>query len=287
MASFPSPYPVQDSFISRIIFTLKKVDLSKINEQLQHILNKILLNYYFLFGIAPASIRILGGEKSTGILSYPANNSTIQLWTHMPDYDIYLQDKTELNDSCKNTGVFLDEYLPLHPDYLTLGFEFPIAPDVYYSKICNFFKTLEKNMDTEIVIAAHPRSDYDKLPDYFCGRTIIKGKTAQLVKESSFVIAHDSTSINFAILYRKPIVFITTDDLQKLISGPCAFGLFIPAIASALGKIPLNIDHTSGFNRDKEMEINEEAYLRYRNNYIKKTGSPEKPLWEIFCSYLQ
>jgi hypothetical protein len=287
MVSFPSPYLIQNSIIGRIVSILKRGNSLKSKEIVEHILNKILLKYYFIFGIAPASIILLGGEKSTGSPSYPVNKTTIRLWTHYLDYDIYLQLKTEFNDFCKMNGVFLDEYLPLHPDFLYIGIEFPISPNNYYPKICNFFKTLEKNMDTTIVIAAHPKSDYDKAPDYFCGRTIIKGETARLVKESSFVIAHMSTSINFAVLYHKPIVFITTDDLQKQISGKYIPGLYIQTIASELGKLPINIDHLSGFNWDKEMEINEEAYLRYKNHYIKKPGTPEKPMWEIFYSYIQ
>jgi len=287
MVSFPSPYPIQNSFIGRVVSIIKKGNSLKFKEILWHFLNKILLKYYFIFGIVPASIILLGGEKSTASPSYPVNKTTRRLWTHFPDYDIYLQHKTERNDSCKTTGVFLDEYLPFHPDFLYVGIEFPISPDDYYPKICNYFKIIEKNMNTQIVIAAHPRSDYNNSPDYFCGRTIIKGKTACLVKESSFVIAHMSTSINFAILYHKPIIFITTDDLQKLIWGKYIPGLYITAIASELGKIPINIDHVSGFNWDKEMEINEEAYLRYRNLYIKKQGTPEKSMWEIFSSYIQ
>lgn len=287
MASFPNPYPIQNSFIRRIVSIPKKVASLKINEIIQHSLNKILLNYYFLFCISPASIIILGGEKSTGCSSYPVNKKTTRLWTHMPDYDIYLHDKTEINGTCKKSGVFLDEYFPLHPDFLCMGIDFPISPDNYYPKICNFFKILEKRMNTEIVIAAHPRSDYENLPDYFCGRSIIKGKTGHLVKESSFVIAHMSTSIDFAVLYHKPIVFITSDDLQKMNSGKNISGLYIQAIASELGKKPINIDNLSGFNLDKEMEINEEAYIRYKNLYIKKQGTPEKPMWEIFCLYIR
>ncbi|MDP2813940.1 MAG: hypothetical protein Q8N92_05775 [Erysipelotrichaceae bacterium] len=287
MVPFPNPHPIQTSFKDRIVSILKKVDALRVKEIIQHLLNIILLNYYFLFGIAPASIILLGGEKSAGNISYPVNNTTIQLWTHMQDYDIYLQDKTEINAISKKNGVFLDEYLPFHPDFLCMGIGFPISPDNYYPMLCNFFKILENSMKTEIGIAAHPRSDYENLPDYYCGRSIIKGKTAHLVKESSFVLAHMSTSIDFAVLYHKPILFITSDDLQKMNAGKNITGLYINAIAMELGKIPINIDHLSGFNAENEMKINEEAYRNYKNLYIKKQGTPEKPMWEIFCTYIQ
>jgi hypothetical protein len=218
---------------------------------------------------------------------YPINKTTIRLWTHHPDYDIYLQYKTRMNDSSKTTGVFLDQYLPFHPDYIHSDIKFPISPDTYYPNLCNFFNTLEKTTKTEIVIAAHPRSDYEHLPDYFQGRTIIKGKTAEMIRDSTFVIAHSSTSLDFAVLYHKPIVFVTTDALEKMISGKNIIGLYIRTIAYELGKKPINIDHISEFNWDEEMKINKDGYYRYKYNYIKKQGTPEKPMWDIFCSYIQ
>lgn len=287
MVPFPSPEPIQNSFTGRVVSVLKKGNALKFNQIIQHVLNKILLDYYFVFGIAPASIILLAGETSPGKPSYPVNKSTSRLWTHMPDYDIYLQQKNEPEDPCKIEGVFLDQYLPRHPDFLHMGIDFPFSPSDYYPKICNFFEILEKNMNSRIVIAAHPRSDYDNSPDYFGGRTIIKGQTSRIVKKSSFVVTHTSTSINFAVLYHKPIVFITTDNLQKMVSGKNILGLYIQAIARELGKNPINIDHVSEFNWECEMAIDEEAYLRYKNLYIKRKGTPENPLWEIYCSHLQ
>lgn len=286
MASFPNPFPVQEWSIHRITQILKKAGSLKVPEIIGHILNKIQLNYYSLFGIAPASIVILGGERSSAGSSYPVDKATTRVWTHSFDYDIFLKNESETGDSHTGNGIFLDQYLPFHPEYHYFDVK-PISPEKYYPGLCNFFTLLEKNMNSRIVIAAHPRSDYPDLPDYFCGRSIIKGETARLIRDSSFVIAHSSTAINFAILYRKPVLFLTTDELQKKVSGMDITGLFIPAIAAELGKLPINIDHTSGFSWEREMSVDTNAYLRYKNNYIKKEGTPEKYGWEIFYSCTQ
>jgi hypothetical protein len=285
--SFPNPYPVQKGFFRKIGSMLRKGDSLKINEIFHHFLKKILLKYHHVFGIAPASIILLSGDKSPGTPSYPIDDKTTRLWMHSLDYDIYLRCKDQPSNPGKITGVFLDEYLPFHPDFHDVGIRDPISPDNYYPKICDFFTMLEKRIDSRIVIAAHPRSDYDNLPDYFCGRIIIKGETARLVKESSFVIAHMSNSLDFAVLFHKPVVFITTDDLQKMSSGKNITGLYIQAIAAELGKIPVNIDQVSKFDWDKEMAIDEEAYSRHKSHYIKKQGTPEKPMWEIFYSHIR
>ena len=53
-----------------------------------------------------------------------------------------------------------------------------------------------------------------------------------------------------------------------------------------IGKIPINISNKYPELND-ELFIDEEKYLHYKNNYIKMEGMPEKPIWEIFCNYLE
>jgi hypothetical protein len=285
--TLPSPSaPVITSYPERIFTFFKKGLALNFSQIIQHFINKIILNYYPVFGIAPASIILLGGEKTAECLSYPVDLKTIRLWAHYLDYDIYLQHKSEPRDCNNKGGVFLDQYLPFHPDYIHMGLDFPIEPEVYYQNLCSFFSMLEMNMDSRIVIAAHPRSDYPNQPDYFCGRSIVKGQTAALVERSSFVITHTSTSIHYAILYHKPIILITNDRLEMMTSGKNILGLYNQVIARELNKTPINVDHEYSFDWDAEMRIDEVAYQRYKNLYIKKEGTPEKPVWEIFSSYL-
>jgi hypothetical protein len=287
MESFTTSEPVQNcSFGSQIKYMMKKGFSLKLRTILEHLINKTLIAYYPVFGIAPASLIILAGEKSAEISPYPVDADTVRVWTHIPDYDIYLRQKDEINDFPKFEGIFLDQYLPMHPDFLHMGADFPFTPDAYYPKVCNFFSILEKNMKLQIVIAAHPRSDYEHSPEYFEGRTIIKGKTADMVRNCSFVITHTSTSLDFAVLYNKPVIFITTDILEKMTSGKNNYGSIIQSKASVLGKTPINIDHVTDFDWASEMKIDQAAYLRHKNLYIKKEGTPEKPLWEIYCSYI-
>jgi hypothetical protein len=59
-------------------------------------------------------------------------------------------------------------------------------------------------LDLTVVIAGHPCGHYEKRPDFFQGRKVIQGKTAELVKNAKLVILLESAAINFAILYKKP-----------------------------------------------------------------------------------
>ena len=180
-------------------------------------------------------------------------------------------------------GVFLDEYLPFHPDFIHLQMAHPTTAEDYYPLLRRFFGFLEDNYGVRIIIAAHPRSRYEELPNYFGGRPVIRGKTAQMVRESEFVIAHSSTSLNFAVLFYKPVIFITTNQLEQSSQGP-----FIHLMASWFGKQPINIDDQPiGVDWESELRINEEAYARYRNSYIKKDNSEELPFWQIVSNKIK
>jgi len=287
MATLPTPKPVHNGILQHVGEILKRIDSMKFVEIVKHFLNLSLLKYYFLFGISPASLIILGGEKSVRINSYPVNKATVRLWAHTFDYDIFLKDKDNSDNSAKKYNVFLDEYFPFHPDFLTMGIGYQLTPEEYYPALGNFLEVLEQKSDTETLIAAHPRSRYEALPDFFSGRPILKGKTSLLVKNANLVIAHMSTSVNFAVLYRKPIIFITSDKIKKMNSGKNIAGLYIQTMAEMFGKEPVNVDHLEDFSLVNLTTIDDEAYTKYITDYIKKPGTPEKPIWDIFASYLR
>lgn len=287
MATHPNPKPVRSGLFQHTKEILKRIYSLKFVEIVQHFLNIGLLEYYFLLGISPASVIIIGGEKSIEMNSYPVNKATRQLWAHTFDYDIFLRERDSTGDPSKKYNVFLDEYLPFHPDFLTMGIGYPLPPEDYYPALGIFFDVLEEKTGAETRIAAHPRSTYESMPDLFSGRPLFKGKTSLLVKNANLVIAHMSTSVNFAVLYRKPIVFITSDKLKKMDSGKNITGLYIQTMAELFGKEPVNVDHLEDFSLADLMTIDDETYTTYITNYIKKPGTPEKPIWEIFTSYLR
>jgi hypothetical protein len=225
---------------------------------------------------------LAGGERSVGShrLMAPETNT---VWAHTLDYDIYLRSEEDSLPADSSLGVFLDEYMPFHPDWVQLGMAAPVAAGDYYPRMTRLFDLLESTYRVEMVIAAHPRSCYEDHPDYFGGRKVLRGNTAELVRRSKFVIAHFSTALNFPVLFNKPVLFVTTDTLsQNAHTGPA-----ISVMSGWLGKIPINIDQKPTLDWQKELTIDEAAYARYRNAYIKKDDSPEKLCWQIFADYLK
>lgn len=233
-------------------------------------------------GIRPATVLLAGGERSIRG-SCPISKDTEILWAHSLDYDIFLEEKDKPTQVDMKMGVFLDEYLPFHPDYIHMGVSPPSAPEDYYPILCRFFDLLERECGIQIVIAAHPRAHYEERCKNFGRRRVYKGKTAELVRQSGLTIAHASTSLNFAVLFQKPVLFITTNRLQQ---SPVA-GPYIVTMATWLNKTPINLDELPHIDWEKELTVDQASYARYQEAYIKKRGSPEKPCWQIFADFLK
>lgn len=281
------PFPSNDNS-KNLLKRIKKLTPKKLYCKLKQLISKDLLQAIFLhtkfnyLGIQAASMVLAGGEKSINYRA-PVSKKTKILWLHTLDYDIYLKENDKPIQIERNNGVFLDENVPFHPNYLIFGVSPFSQSEEYYPILCRFFDFLENKYGIHILIAAHPSSHYENHPEYFGRRPIIRGRTAELVRKTAFTIAHSSTAINFALLFRKPIIFITTDGLN------CSpQGLFIDLMASLFGKKAINLNnHSLAIDWNKECTVDEEAFRRYKNDYIKKDDSEDLLFWQIFANHMK
>jgi len=236
-------------------------------------------------GLRPANFIIAGGSRSLGNAAnkYPKliASTTKIIWTHTMDFDIYLKSREQPPVLDDNIAVFLDQYFPFHPDLRLRAEAFDLDADEYYQVLSNFFSGVEKELGLRVVIAAHPRSDYDNLPDYFGGREIIRGKTVELVRRSKLVLLHYSTAINFAVFYDKPILFVSTRNTEGTFLRD-----YIRSMANLFEKQPVVVDASPQVDLRREMIVDSDVYGNYKDAYIKRSGSPEKYLWEIVVDYL-
>lgn len=269
--------PVEGSVSAKNKFNriLKIFNLVKLRA---YLIRKIPLKY---LNINPATFVIAEGLKSN-IHRAEVTAKTTVLRTHSLNYDVYLSMQNEPARQ-QNVAVFLDNYLPFHTDAAFSNEKSPVTPDIYFNELRRFFDFLEAQCKIKIIIAAHPRAKYEEHGDLYAGREIIKNKTAELVKNASFVIANFSTSISFAVLFKKPVVFFTTDELNDTQNTMYNYKKFIADIASSLGKTPINISENLDSNKI-DLNIDELKYNEYRNNYIKVDGSKNLPFWQIICN---
>lgn len=229
-------------------------------------------------GVPPATLVVAGGEESLASQDgfYPVAPASHVVWAHSHDYDHYLEEQQTARTVDPAQAVFLDEYLPFHPDYEYLRIDPPSTADAYYPRLRAYFDYLERTHGVRVVIAAHPRAEYERHPDYFGGRPVVRGRTPELVRSSGFVIAHSSTSLNYAVMFEHPVVFVTTDAIE----ASAYLGRYIADLAARFGSPRLNLDRAeSTWCAAQPVDIG--AYHRYRAAYIKKPGSPEQLMWRI------
>lgn len=173
---------------------------------------KILKDVRNRFANITKSNRIEKAYKKKGIKSYDiifsSTNDGTEYINH-PDYDQCLRPDSLINKDEKRYIVYLDNYFPYHPDIIRNNPNIQkIDIEKHYKEINSLFSLIESKFNCEVIIAAHPKSDY-KI-GVFGKRRIIKYQTRELIRNASLVLLHSSNAIAFAIGYNIPFMFIST-----------------------------------------------------------------------------
>ena len=90
---------------------------------------------------------------------------------------------------------------------------------------------------------------------------------------------HYSTAVSYCVLFNKPIIFITNNELKYKRAG-----YQIKTLTDSLGSNIINIDNA--FKKIKP-NVNFFKYKKFKNNYLKYPGSEEQNSWDIINEYLK
>lgn len=225
----------------------------------------LIKNYDFVFAAGVADASQYNGRSRVVALNHP-------------DYDNYLGVKNKADRIIKSEYcVFLDDNLVYDTDYKI--FNMQIEPASYFKSLCSFFDRLEKRHHLKVVIAAHYKAEYQG-PE-FGDREIIKGKTNELAKDCRFAIAHYSTSISFAVLYEKPLLFIYTSEMKEMF-----YFQVIKQFASVLGGTILNIDDIHGNEGLHINPPNRLQYNDYKYKHLTSRSTENKLSAGVFIQYM-
>jgi hypothetical protein len=222
---------------------------------------------------------VCGGSNLNFKVQNQANCTAI--WSHCLDYDIVLEIGISGNPQKREHIVFLDEYVPFHPDYICEGRKPPTTANEYYPKLRKLFEKIEIEFSQPVIIAAHPRSNYGSDQDFFGKRRIVRGETARLVKNASLVITHSSTSNSFTAIYQKPLLVITSNDLDRSIDGG-----WIRATADQFHAPLVNIDCIPDSFSKNEFNVKESVYTELVEKYFKKEGTEQLNSWQILIKHI-
>jgi hypothetical protein len=220
--------------------------------------------------LVPADISFVSGKKA---LNNYTKNAKRKMF--VPSRDRIIFESREENESrniLKETMdgyiLFIDDDIAHAQDWTTLGIPSPVDEKEHFSLLNDFFTRIESITNKPIVIASHPGREMETTSqNLYEGRKIIYRQTANLVANSEFTITFASTAISFAVLAKKPIIFLTSDKIQLH-----SYSLLIKSMCKSLRSKIVNIDRDVDFN-PKEIEINIKSYNRYESNFI---GKPSK-----------
>jgi hypothetical protein len=259
----------QPSLLDRI-GNIKQKLLNQLNSS---IFKKIVKNIKNKFSSIDYDILVCNGE-------FNDDRADLCIHSHSFDYDLYLSVGGIPVDG--KYAVFIEEGMVEHPDYHKLNIRPYCTPEKYYKAMNRLFKQVEKDLGVPVIIAANPREkNITKFKEYFNGRKVIQGDTPKLVRDSMMVIAHNSTSISFPILWKKPLLIVTTNEIERHLHYN------IKALCQMLQTDCVNADFLNG--KYDWMGIASKGignYDIYKRKLIKKENTPEKNSWDIFVDEL-
>jgi len=244
-----------------------------------------LLTFFFgsLLDFKPKGIFVAGGEikkelenlkkiKDVELINFNA-------WT----YSSSLNKKNDANLFKKKYAVFVNRVGPKkETEEMTFNLiKSDETVEKWYPALIKFFSYLEKIFNLRIIVASHPKSNEEGCLDYLGNRTAVLNKTEELIRGSEFVIGKNSTALAFAIIYKKPILFIYSNETKKNIVTFSAINNFSDYFKTK----SINIDEDSSESQIKSLiNFDEKLYENYKNDFL--TSNSKNKNYQIILEYL-
>lgn len=180
----------------------------------------------------------------------------------------------------KNYAVFIDEDLFFHRDYKRQFREKKFITKKYFKEMSDFFDFIEKKFKLNIVIALHPKCEKKReIKKLFHNRKCLIDSTHKIVSECKYVFVHPSTtSISIPIIFKKPLIFLTTNELMKNLE----WRMRLERRKSLLNQPFINVSK----NEFKDIKISEnfdkKGYKNYLDLFVKCCNRKvcDKSFWE-------
>lgn len=210
--------------------------------------------------VAPYEIMFLVGEKPQLALKIAKTIISV----NFSDFDNYHRSLlVDARSSDRSYAVFLDINLPHQSDLGISGLK-GIDAQRYFESLAHFFKKIEQQFNLVVIIAAHPKSLYSVKA--FGGRKIVYNDTPQLVRGAALILSHHSTSVSYAVLNRKPIIFFYNSEMVKIYADSVV--RYTTEISQYLCAPCLNCDLLSNEELLHFPEVNLTKYEEYKYNFL-------------------
>jgi len=226
-------------------------------------------------------IALCGGNKCDDWNGY--KKAKHKIYCTSLDYGIHLVEKKKKKfKNKKKFAVFIDTYLPFHPEHYNT-FNKLINAEQYFKSLINFFKFFEEKTKLEIIIALYPKADITKYPKELKKFKIISNKTLKLIEASELVFHHGSTAQSFAVIYKKPSIFLTSNFMEKY-----KYVHDFSKRIDFMGSKSINIDKPDlelFKNKNYFSYYNKNLYKKYLGNYLRHKLSNNQTWFKNFNKY--
>ena len=196
------------------------------------------------------------------------------------DYDKFLLQKNLQSGINEKYIVFLDQYLPYHPDASYIKMK-RVEPEPYFKELNAFFDRIELEKGLEIIIAAHPKAERYKEINPYNNRAVFFNQSNDLVKDAALVLTHASTAICFPICYHKKLFLLVSDYLNEVLPH---FFVVAKSISEACGARIIAIDKNDDIVIKEDIDL--EKYNDFRYKYLTSKKSENQFSQDIFVNFI-
>lgn len=181
--------------------------------------------------------------------------------------------------SNRGVSVFLDTGFPGFPrDELLTGSVEKVKSIEWYPALLRFFSQIDSTFKLETVIAMHPKHIGRNHSKFFGTRKFIGSETLNLVANSELVIATNSTSISYSIVFKKPLFLVTCNAIENSSQRK---KLEIQNFATETGATIFNIDRTYTEQQLRDaMVIDHSKRESYKRKYLT-SRTDDKPNYQV------
>lgn len=196
------------------------------------------------------------------------------IYGHAWDYDNYISMRE--NHKTEDILLFLDEDYVYHPDYEVLNMTAPVTEENYYSEVNKILKSISETHNLSVEIQLHPKASLEigkKMYDF----DISSRSTIEAISRARLVVSHDSTALSYAVLLKKPVILIKTEEIKNSV-----YDEQINRFSHELGCPIVDIDNLKNFTKDLKYDV--EKYKNYKKKYLCSHTNKSSQSYELITN---
>lgn len=205
--------------------------------------------------------------------------NTKELDLHTFDFQRF-RDSSAVSIDYGDYCVFLDQYIPYHPDNIK-DRGLSINAQTYYEEMRCILDAVAERFCMSVVVAAHPRADYTNKKVFPDNYIIERGKTSELIKGAKLVLAHFSTAIGFVALADVPLCIVIPKSIGQISEFKHSGEEFAELLGTGLITEPYDTENI-------ELKVDKERYKSFAEKYMTCSSDLNLDnLWVPISKYIE